>query len=45
MVQTKIGSKALNEEAKIEEVYVARNGVTVAPSWSQARGWGSQAGA
>ncbi|XP_073341887.1 odorant receptor 131-2-like [Pagrus major] len=29
----------------IKEVYVARNGVTGAPPWSQARGWGSQASA
>ena len=45
MGQTKISSKAPNEEAKIEEVYVARNGVTGAPPWSQAWGWGSQASA
>ena len=43
MGQTKIGSKAPNEEAKIEEAYVARIGVTGAPPWSQAWGWGSQA--
>ena len=30
---------------KLEEVYVARNGVTGAPAWNQAWGWGSQASA
>ena len=34
-----------NERSKIKDVYVARTGVTGAPPWSQAWGWGSQASA
>ena len=44
MGQTKSGSKAPDEKDDNEEVYVARNGITGAPPWSQAWGWGSQAG-
>ena len=45
MGQTKSGSNAPNEQYKIRDVYVARIGVTGAPPWSQAWGWGSQASA
>ena len=43
MGQTKIGSKAPNDRQNTEDVYVTRIGVTEAPPWSQAWGWGSQA--
>ena len=43
--QTKIGSKSPNDGKNIEDIYVAQIGVTGAPPWSQAWGWGSQASA
>ena len=36
---------APNDRDKIEDTYVARIGVTGAPPWSQAWGWGSQVSA
>ncbi|KAI3351333.1 hypothetical protein L3Q82_005876 [Scortum barcoo] len=41
--QTKSGSQAHHEKKNIKDRYVARIGVTGAPPWSQAWGWGSQA--
>ncbi|KAI3369674.1 hypothetical protein L3Q82_024517 [Scortum barcoo] len=41
--QTKSGSQAHHEQKNIKDRYVARIGVTGAPPWSQAWGWGSQA--
>ncbi|KAI3359216.1 hypothetical protein L3Q82_002744 [Scortum barcoo] len=43
--QTKSGSQAHHEQKNIKDRYVARIGVTGAPPWSQAWGWGSQASA
>ncbi|KAI3368075.1 hypothetical protein L3Q82_026898, partial [Scortum barcoo] len=43
--QTKSGSEAHHEKKNIKDRYVARIGVTGAPPWSQAWGWGSQASA
>ena len=43
MGQTKSGSKALDEKDKNKEVHGTWNGITRAPPWSQAWGWGSQA--
>ncbi|KAI3362821.1 hypothetical protein L3Q82_001870 [Scortum barcoo] len=43
--QTKSGSQAHHEKKNIKDRYVARIGVTGAPPWSQAWGWGSQASA
>ncbi|KAI3364639.1 hypothetical protein L3Q82_011422, partial [Scortum barcoo] len=44
--QTKSGSQAHHEKKNIKDrCYVARIGVTGAPPWSQAWGWGSQASA
>ncbi|KAI3357836.1 hypothetical protein L3Q82_016225 [Scortum barcoo] len=44
--QTKSGSQEAHHEKKnIKDRYVARIGVTGAPPWSQAWGWGSQASA
>ncbi|KAI3367926.1 hypothetical protein L3Q82_026754, partial [Scortum barcoo] len=39
--QTKSGSEAHHEKKNIKDRYVARIGVTGAPPWSQAWGWGS----
>ncbi|KAI3353543.1 hypothetical protein L3Q82_020057 [Scortum barcoo] len=39
--QTKSGSQAHHEKKNIKDRYVARIGVTGAPPWSQAWGWGS----
>ncbi|KAI3354752.1 hypothetical protein L3Q82_004519 [Scortum barcoo] len=39
--QTKSGSQAHHEQKNIKDRYVARIGVTGAPPWSQAWGWGS----
>ncbi|KAI3370828.1 hypothetical protein L3Q82_007354 [Scortum barcoo] len=41
--QTKSGSQAHHEQKNIKDRYVARIGVTGAPPWSQAWGWGLQA--
>ncbi|KAI3357033.1 hypothetical protein L3Q82_003669 [Scortum barcoo] len=38
--QTKSGSQAHHEQKNIKDRYVARIGVTGAPPWSQAWGWG-----
>ena len=35
-------NNAPDDEYKNKDVHVARNGVTGAPPWSQAWGWGSQ---
>ena len=43
--QTKGGSNAPDDRYKDKVVHVARNGVTRAPPWNQAWGWGSQASA
>ncbi|KAI3369124.1 hypothetical protein L3Q82_026083 [Scortum barcoo] len=43
--ETKSGSEAHHEKKNIKDRYVARIGVTGAPPWSQAWGWGSQASA
>ncbi|KAI3364953.1 hypothetical protein L3Q82_001122 [Scortum barcoo] len=40
--QTKSGSEAHHEKKNIKDRYVARIGVTGAPPWSQAWGWGSR---
>ena len=45
MGQTKSGSNAPDDVYENKDVHVARNGVTGAPPWSQAWGWGSQASA
>ena len=45
MGQTKSGSNAPDDEYENKDAHVARNGVTGAPAWSQAWGWGLQASA